>query len=85
MVQSHDKIYIDDYYTTPERIKEALVAEGITYPQIYIPRDNKDNATDLYGIKGIPQIILFAPDGTIVQRDLRGNAMKALVSEEMSK
>ena len=26
MVQSHDKIYIDDYYTTPERIKEALVA-----------------------------------------------------------
>ena len=68
-----------------DKIKAALTAEGITYPQIYIPRDNKDNATELYGIKGIPQIILFAPDGTIVQRDLRGNAMKALVSEEMSK
>ena len=68
-----------------DKFKAALTAEGITYPQIYIPRDNKDNATDLYGIKGIPQIILFAPDGTIVQRDLRGNAMKALVSEEMSK
>ena len=68
-----------------DKFKAALTAEGITYPQIYIPRDNKDNATELYGIKGIPQIILFAPDGTIVQRDLRGNAMKALVSEEMSK
>ena len=68
-----------------DKFKAALTAEGITYPQIYIPRDNKDNATALYGIKGIPQIILFAPDGTIVQRDLRGNAMKALVSEEMSK
>ena len=68
-----------------DKFKAALTAEGITYPQIYIPRDNKDNATELYGIKGIPQIILFAPDGTIVPRDLRGNAMKALVSEEMSK
>ena len=37
----------------------------------------------MYGIKGIPQIILFAPDGTIVQRDLRGAAMKALVEEKM--
>lgn len=65
------------------KFKEALVAEGITYPQIFIPRDNKDNATEMYGIKGIPQIILFAPDGTIVQRDLRGQAMKNLVEEKM--
>lgn len=66
-----------------EKFKAALGAEGITYPQIYIPRDNKDNATEIYGIKGIPQIILFAPDGTIVQRDLRGSAMKALVEEKL--
>lgn len=66
-----------------DKFKAALTAEGITYPQIYIPRDNKDNATDMYGIKGIPQIMLFAPDGTIVQRDLRGAAMKALVEEKM--
>ena len=66
-----------------EKFKAAIPAEGITYPQIYIPRDNKDNATDMYGIKGIPQIILFAPDGTIVQRDLRGSVMKALVEEKM--
>ena len=65
------------------KFKAALTEEGITYPQIYIPRDNKDNATELYGINGIPQIILFAPDGTIVKRDLRGAAMKALVEEKM--
>ncbi|MBO5865684.1 MAG: redoxin domain-containing protein [Bacteroidaceae bacterium] len=63
--------------------KAALTEEGITYPQIYIPRDNKDNATELYGIQGIPQIILFGPDGVIVQRDLRGQAMKDLVEEKM--
>ena len=65
------------------KFKAALVDEGITYPQIFVPQNNKDNATDLYGIKGIPQIILFAPDGTIVKRDLRGAAMKALVEEKM--
>ena len=66
-----------------DKFKAALTAEGITYPQIYIPRDNKDDATALYGIRGIPQIILFAPDGTIVQRDLRGDVMKRLVEEKV--
>ena len=63
--------------------KTALEEEGITYPQIVVPQNNKDNATELYGIQGIPQIILFGPDGTIVQRDLRGQAMKDLVEEKM--
>ena len=63
--------------------KAALEEEGITYPQIVVPQNNKDNATELYGIQGIPQIILFGPDGVIVQRDLRGQAMKALVEEKM--
>lgn len=70
-------------WDTEEKFKAALVSEGINYPQIYVPRNNKDNATEIYGIKGIPQIILFAPDGTIVRRDLRGDAMKALVEEKM--
>ena len=67
-----------------DKFKAALTEEGITYPQIFIPQGNKDNATDLYGIKGIPEIILFAPDGTIIKRGLRGKTMKALVEEKMS-
>ena len=31
--------------------------------------------TDIYGVEGIPHIILFAPDGTILKRNLRGEAM----------
>ena len=65
-----------------DKFKAALTEEGITYPQIYIPRDNKDNATYLYGIQGIPQIILFGPDGTIIKRDLRGQSMKDFVAEQ---
>ena len=62
--------------------KKALTSENINYPQLYASHNT--DATTLYGIKGIPQIILFAPDGTIVQRDLRGEEMKALVAEKMA-
>ena len=41
--------------------------------------------TNAGGINGIPHIILFAPDGTIVARDLRGEAMIAKVAEVMKK
>ncbi len=65
------------------KFKAELTEKGIGYPQIFIPRDNADNATELYGIKGIPQIILFAPDGTIVKRNLRGEEMKTFVAEQL--
>lgn len=63
--------------------KKAIEEEKMNYPQLYASDDN--TATELYGIQGIPQIILFAPDGTIIARNLRGEAMKKLVAEEMGK
>ena len=66
-----------------DKFKEALKEEGITYPQIYVPRDGKVNATELYGIQGIPQIMLFGPDGTIVKRNLRGQEMKDFVADQL--
>ena len=39
--------------------------------------------TDIYGISGIPCIMLIAPDGTIVSRDLQGDALKAEVAEAL--
>ena len=90
LVELHNKFGGDKFtvlgvnvWDEEEKFKAALGTEGINYPQIYVPRDNKDDATALYGIRGIPQIILFAPDGTIVQRDLRGDVMKKLVEEKM--
>lgn len=66
-----------------DEFKKALEAEGINYAQLYAS-ENKE-ATSLYGIQGIPQIILFAPDGTILKRDLRGEEMKAYVAEQLGK
>ena len=53
----------------PEATLKAIEEEKIPYPQII---NSQEIATDLYGIKGIPEIILFAPDGKILKRGLRG-------------
>lgn len=54
---------------------QAMKDLQITWPQIF----NRDEPTELYGISGIPQVILFDPEGKIVQRDLRGEAIDQLL------
>jgi thiol-disulfide isomerase/thioredoxin len=63
-----------------EATLSAIRKHNITWPQIV---DAKTVATETYGISGIPHIILFAPDGTILARDLRDDALKAKVAEVM--
>ena len=62
----------------PEATLKAIEEEMIPYPQII---NSQKIATDLYGINGIPEIILFAPDGTILARGLRGDEIKEKLSE----
>ena len=62
----------------PEDTKKAIAEEHIPYPQII---NSQKIATDVYGINGIPEIILFAPDGTILARGLRGDAIDEKLSE----
>ena len=53
---------------------------GIVWNQIV---DAQKIPTDLYGIDGIPHIILFGPDGTIVKRELRGDDIEAEVAKHV--
>ena len=62
----------------PEATLKAIEKEKIPYPQII---NSQKIATDLYGIKGIPHIILFAPDGTILKRGLRGDGIEEALKE----
>lgn len=62
----------------PEDTKTAIEQLNITYPQIMNAQYAGSNA---YGINGIPQIILFGPDGTILKRNLRGAAIEEAVKE----
>ena len=63
--------------------KPAATAKAIK--DLALPWNQIVNAqtvpTDLYGIDGIPHIILFGPDGTILKRNLRGDDIEAEVAK----
>lgn len=59
---------------------QAAKEENIVWNQIM---DAQRIPTELYGIQGIPHIILFGPDGTILKRNLRGDAIGQAVAEAL--
>lgn len=61
--------------------KRAIEELGIKYPQIMAEQSGV--GADVYGIMGIPHIILFGPDGTILARDLRGEMIEAAVKQHL--
>lgn len=64
-----------------ENLAPAMEAEKITWPQII---DSNETATKLYGVQGIPCIMLIGPDGTILDRtNLRGANMQPMVEKYM--
>ena len=56
---------------------EAAKEENIVWNQIM---NAQKIPTDIYGIEGIPHIILFGPDGTILKRNLRGDKIREAVA-----
>lgn len=65
-----------------EDTKKAMEELNIEWSVIL---DAQAIPTDLYGISGIPHIILFSPDGTIISRGKQGDDLKTAVDAEMSK
>ena len=67
----------DDFEKLPPSVKEL----NITWPQIAAETPVRSD----YGVNGIPEMILFAPDGTIVERglNLRGKDMTQKLKEYM--
>jgi len=65
----------------PQDTFAAADEEGISWNQIVCSQEDNKIPTTVYGIDGIPHIILFGPDGRIVARGLRGENIAAKVSE----
>ena len=61
-------------WDNPDDTRKAMEQMEITWPVI-IGTEQLNQPTDLYGIKGIPHIIIFGPDGTILSRGLTGDAL----------
>ena len=62
----------------PANTEKAIKELGIPYPQIM---NGGHTPAEIYGITGIPHIILFGPDGTILKRGMRGEAISQVVRE----
>lgn len=61
--------------------RKTIEEMGMKWNQIFVGDDK--TPTNVYGILGIPHIILFGPDGTIVKRDLRGEDLQKAVADVM--
>lgn len=64
----------------PEDSEAAIKELGVNYPQMI---NTDDSCHFIYGIAGIPHIILFGPDGTILARDLRGEMIEMTVKQHL--
>ena len=62
----------------PQASVDTAKAYGVNWNEII---NAQTVPTDLYGIQGIPHIILFGPDGTIIKRDLRGEGIETEVAK----
>lgn len=65
-------------WDNPEATRDTAKVYGVKWNQIV---NAQSVPTEIYGIEGIPHIILFGPDGTILKRDLRGEDIEKTVAE----
>lgn len=65
----------------PDGQAKAIKDLGMTWTQL---TDTTRNATDTYGVEGIPQILLIGRDGKIIARDLRGEDIEKAVKKALS-
>lgn len=67
-------------WDNPDDTHKAIEELNITWPVI-IGTHKLTEPTDLYGIKSIPHVIIFGPDGTIVSRNLLGDDLANKLAE----
>ncbi len=62
----------------PKASVDTAAAYGVNWNHII---NAQKIPTDIYGIQGIPHIILFGPDGTILERNLREEGIEEAVAK----
>ena len=67
-------------WDNPDDTRKAIEELKITWPVI-VGTHKLTEPTDLYGVKGIPHIIVFGPDGTILSRGLTGDDLAKKLAE----
>ena len=68
-------------WDAPQNTLEAIKTKELPWPNML---NGQTIPTDLYGISGIPCIIIIGPDGTILSRDKQGDELKADVRKALN-
>ncbi|MBC3789078.1 TlpA family protein disulfide reductase [Spirosoma utsteinense] len=66
-------------HDSPERLKTYLKKECISWPQILA--DSTNQLVDSYRIKSYPTSVLIDPQGVIIGKNLRGDALRRKLSD----
>ncbi len=61
----------------------AIAKDNLTWPHLSDLKFWNCEAADLYAVRSIPSNVLIGPDGTIVAKNLRGDALTAKLAELM--
>lgn len=76
-----DVVFISlNVWDKPEPQAKAIKDMGMGWTQL---TDATYNATDTYGVDGIPQILLIGKDGTIRARNLRGDKIEPALKKAL--
>jgi peroxiredoxin len=73
---------LDDKPSAP---KQFAGQNDIKWIQGFLGRGSDTTVTPSYGVEGIPSIFLIGPDGKIIARELRGEAIKEAVTKALGK
>jgi peroxiredoxin len=69
----------------PGAPKDFARKNDIKWIQGFLGKGSDSKVTPLYGVEGIPSIFLLGPDGKIIARELRGEAIAEAVGKALGK
>ena len=88
IIDTYNRFHGDKFDVLSVAVWDKVEDTQATAPEVGIVWNQIINAqripTDLYGIQGIPHLILFGPDGTIVKRGIRGEDIAEAVAAALA-
>lgn len=76
--------YSIDVKKDEKKWKEAIVKDGLSWPQASDLANGKAPVAELYGVQPIPDSFLIAPDGTILGRRLSHKALEEMLEKALN-
>ncbi|WP_286779290.1 MULTISPECIES: TlpA disulfide reductase family protein [Sphingobacterium] len=76
--------YSIDVKKDEKKWKEAIVKDGLIWPQASDLSNGKAPVAELYGVQPIPDSFLISPDGTIIGRRLSHQDLENILSKKLN-